>query len=178
MTQDLEGTEEWRNIKGYEGFYQVSSLGKVRSLDRQVRCGRGYKTVKGKSITPFSHKYGYPKVVLSKSDSKKNHYVHRLVAQAFIGEPPRGYVVNHINHICTDNRPKNLEYVSVRENTTHGYKRKNTGAFWSNAHGVWRSEIRIKGKSKYLGAFKSEADAALAYQEALKKYGLENKYAK
>lgn len=114
--QELE-SEEWRDIPGYEGSYQASSLGRVRSVDRYVEYvdGRVY-FYQGKILSPASAR-GYEHVVLSK---RTDATVHRLVMLAFAGEPPEGYEVNHRDGDRTNNRVTNLEYVTPSENSLHG----------------------------------------------------------
>lgn len=121
--------EEWEDVVGWEGFYQVSSQGRVRSLDRLItqksRWGLQSRTMKGKNLKIFSCTNGYLFVSLSRPGTKiKSYLVHRLVALSFLGEPPAGYEVCHINGIRTDNRAVNLRWGSRKSNhadkITHG----------------------------------------------------------
>ena len=102
--------EIWKDIPNYEGMYQVSNLGRVRSLwfgnERVLKLG-------------FSGRGGYHLVVLCKGGAKKNKSIHRLVMLAFVGESD--LQVNHKNGIKTDNRLENLEYCTASENTQHAY---------------------------------------------------------
>ena len=102
--------EEWRDIEGYEGLYQVSNLGNVRSLRT--------KAIMKTNIT----NWGYCQVCLRAHGERKNKAVHRLVAIAFIPNSESKDEVNHINGIKTDNRADNLEWVTRRENIRHAYK--------------------------------------------------------
>src|SRR6476619_6937137 len=99
------GEEIWRWIPGYKGLYEVSNRGRVRSYHRHRLSNPHYmqaqKTIKGYMKINLRH---------SVNRSSKHHFVHGLVAAAFIGERPEGYTVNHINGIKDDNRPENLEY--------------------------------------------------------------------
>lgn len=106
-------SEEWKDITGYEGLYQVSTLGNVRSYDKIVGC-RGGKTrlVKGKILAPARSGNGYVKVMLTKNKTRRNRNVHRLVAEAFIPNLDGFTDINHINEIKTDNRVSNLEWCS------------------------------------------------------------------
>lgn len=80
--------EIWKDIEGYEGFYQVSNLGRIKSLDRQVRNGvNGFRLQKGQIMSLTTRKTGHRTVVLRKDGVKKTFFVHRLVAQAFISNP-------------------------------------------------------------------------------------------
>lgn len=127
--------ENWKDISGYEGLYQVSDMGNVRSLDKVCPIGRyGFVTKKGMVLTPYmQHKY--QKVMLSTAgrSTKKNISVHRLVAEAFIPNPENKPEVNHKGGITTDNRATELEWVTRNENISHAVKMglfKNTGK-WS-----------------------------------------------
>lgn len=105
--------EIWVDIKGYEGRYQVSNLGRVRSLDRIILMRNGAKRLqKGQLIKPTKDQYGYLKVHLSKNDKKKMFRVHKLVAEHFI-EKPEGYedgiwFVNRKDKDLNNNRVDNL----------------------------------------------------------------------
>lgn len=120
--------EEWRDIAEYEGYYQVSNLGRVRSVDRVVIHQKGIgnrngmtRRIKGKLLSPKPAN-GYLRVILSKDGVIKNMLIHRLVAEAFI-EPIDGKeFVDHVNADRTDNRAENLRWVTSSENTRHSYE--------------------------------------------------------
>ena len=115
--------EEWRDIKGYEGLYQVSSEGRVKSL----KFGKE-KILKGY----LRKKDGYSQVTLRKNGKQKLCLIHRLVARAFIGECPEGYDIDHINTTRDDNRVENLRYCTRKENTNNplsSYNRKTSKSF-------------------------------------------------
>ena len=109
--EDLPG-EEWRDVEGYGGKYQVSNLARVRSL---------YKG-KTKLIKPDIIHTGYLRVTLYKDGKTKNHYVHVLVAKAFIPNPEGKRQVNHINGDKADNRVENLEWLTPSENIHHAFE--------------------------------------------------------
>lgn len=100
----------------------MNELGQVRSKDRMIVTidGKSYFR-KGKLLKPKKHKDGYLFVTLTKEKSKKNFYVHRLVAEAFIPNPENKPQVNHINGNKTDNTISNLEWVTNAENSRHAY---------------------------------------------------------
>lgn len=102
--------EEWASVYGYEGLYEVSNLGRVRSL--LYGGGVGASRV----LKPGVKKRGYKYVVLACNGVAKTHSVHCLVASAFLGEPAPGFEVNHINRDPRDNRIENLEYMTHLEN--------------------------------------------------------------
>lgn len=111
--------ELWKDIVGFEGLYEVSSLGRVRSLARMVACCNGYRKVTPKIKSTFINKKGYLRVQLFKDTKKKNVRVHRAVAMAFIPNPENKEEVNHKNFDKTDNSIQNLEWVTSDENLDH-----------------------------------------------------------
>lgn len=118
--------EEWRSAVGYEGFYEVSSLGNVRSLDRLVPAkvgnGRQYwgtRLHRGKELTPTGHRKHYLKIEASIENRQHTVLVHRMVADAFLGPRPEGCEVNHIDGNKHNNAAENLEYVTKAENMRH-----------------------------------------------------------
>lgn len=117
--------EEWRPIPGYEGYYEVSSNGRVRSLDRVRPVGNRHggtllRRDKGNVISPCANGNGYVYDSLQRgTGTRQNLYIHRLVAQAFLGNPIGKYDVDHINHDRADNRVENLRWVSHEENIRH-----------------------------------------------------------
>ena len=119
--------ETWRDIPGYEGLYQVSDKGRVRSLDRYIEYSNGKLVFyKGKIIKQNEDKHGRMLLRLSKNKNRKSYFVHSLVALAFIGERPKDYVVAHCDGNNKNNDLSNLRYDTVRENSIdmyrHGYK--------------------------------------------------------
>ena len=113
--------EEWRDIKGYEGFYQASNLGRVRSLDRIVVYKNGRTHLqKGRILCFGVQDKGYNNIQLYKNGVGKTKLVHRLVWETFNGEIPKGMQVNHINEVKTDNRLCNLNLLSCRDNNMWG----------------------------------------------------------
>ena len=101
--------EEWRDITGYEGYYQVSSKGNVRSLDRTLINSIGVESnVKGKEIYKSLVGAGYYQVSLYKDGKKLNKYVHQLVAHAFIPNPKNYSEINHIDYNKENNCVENL----------------------------------------------------------------------
>lgn len=122
-------TEEvWRDINGYEGYYQVSSEGRVKSLERTYIDKIGRKRyVKECILKPVIDRYGYLLVNLYAGGKQKMHKVHRLVCQAFHDNPENKLDVNHINENKTDNRACNLEWCTRKENCNHGTRNERLG---------------------------------------------------
>ncbi|MBR6538078.1 MAG: HNH endonuclease [Lachnospiraceae bacterium] len=113
-------TEEWRSVKGYEGFYEVSNLGNVRSLARRHRTFDGVKVINGvKGLSPTDNGNGYLIISLSKDGMRKKRYIHRLVAEAFINKPKGKKYVNHIDYNRKNNNVNNLEWCTQAENIEH-----------------------------------------------------------
>lgn len=114
--------ERFLPIPGYEGMYEISDLGKVRSIDRVVKARKGKDTYQrmsyGKIIQPFFTNYGYLSVKLNKDGQRTAHRINRLVLNAFVGPRP-DMASNHINAIPTDNRLCNLEWVTLKGNRMH-----------------------------------------------------------
>ena len=115
-----EVIEIWKDIKGFEGLYQVSNLGRVKSLERFRKGANGsLVTVKEKILKPLIDK-GYYQVCLFKQSTRKAYLVHRLVWSAFNGSIPEGLQVNHINEVKSDNRLSNLNLMTAKENSNWG----------------------------------------------------------
>ena len=156
--------EIWKDIKDYEGLYEVSNLGRVRNIltDHQLK--------------PSINTNGYYRVALSKDKKAKHIKVHRLVALNFIGEQetPERRFVNHIDLDKSNNTLMNLEWVTRMENQCHGFKNKKTSSKYSGVSywaGYWRARIMVDGKSIDLGTYKTEE---MAYN-VRKNYERDNK---
>jgi len=156
--------EIWKGIPNYDN-YEVSDLGRVRSLDRVGSDGR---RLKGKVLRVHNCFKGYRRVTIKVSTK----YVHQLVAMAFLGHVPNGHslVVDHIDNDKLNNKPSNLQITTPRHNTskdrvgTSNY----TGVSWAKTKNKWVSRIRINGRLIYLGYFINELEASKAYQKKLK----------
>lgn len=106
--------EFWKDIRGYEGIYQISNLGKIKSLHRDC--------TKGRILNPAKNNRGYLRLGLSGNGKVRYDSVHRLVAEAFIPNPKNLPEVNHIDGNKLNNRVENLEWVTKGENQVHAYK--------------------------------------------------------
>lgn len=113
--------EEWKDIQGYEGVYQVSNFGRVKSLERYRINNGGTKTlVKERILKPSTNNKGYSRVELSNKTARKPYLVHRLVAEAFIENPNNLPEVNHKDENKSNNRADNLEWITQKENLNYG----------------------------------------------------------
>lgn len=171
----IPSSEIWKDVPEFEGYYQVSNLGNVKSLSRTI-LGRGkHNTLLKERILKFSTSTnGYYQVILQKEGFKKIYKVHSLVAICFLNHTPDGthnVVIDHINEVKTDNRLENLRLIGHRENVSRSMKNNTStyvGVSWSKNAKKWISQITIEGKTKYLGLFDNEEDANKKYLETLK----------
>ena len=171
-------TEVWKGVPGYEGYYQVSDLGRVRSLDRVITYKRGARRLlKGKMLNPTMNN-GYKQVTLAMKGRHKAFKFSQLVAMAFLGHKPDGHrlVVDHINGNRSDDRVENLRIVTHRANVSTCFRTDNgtlrseyVGVYWNINSLKWYSHIYYNGINIHLGLFDNETDASNAYQEALSK---------
>lgn len=159
--------EIWVAVRDYEGLYEVSNLGRVKSLPKKGSGGHNGKILKQ---TPDG--VGYLMVALCGKGKPKTFRVHKLVYESFNGKTDL-----HIDHIAEgnkqDNRLCNLQAITCRENITKYHLTKNTsskytGVTWHKTDGKWVSNININGKLNRLGSFINEEEASEAYQNALK----------
>ena len=117
----MENIEIWKDVENYEGFYQVSNLGRVKSLERDVYNPNGIvHHLKEKILVPGLNNDGYANVNLYKNGKGKNIKVHRLVAEAFIPNPENKSQINHKNEVKIDNVVENLEWCEARYNNIYG----------------------------------------------------------
>ena len=166
--------EIWKDLPNYEGLYQASNLGNIKSLSKIVI--RGNVKQHKKEIILKQHKgvNGYFIVRLNNNKKGKTFKVSTLIAMAFLNHNPCGYklVVDHINNIKTDNRIENLQLLTNRENTSKDKKNCSsiyTGVSFDKKNNKWISSIKINNKSKHLGRFKTEIEASKAYMLELNK---------
>lgn len=113
--------ETWKDIPTYEGLYQISNTGKVKSISRWWDIGLGRRKLLKERILKHAFTTGYPSVALCDKRGQKTTLIHRLMANAFIPNPDNLPQVNHKNGIRHDNRLENLEWVTSQENIQHAY---------------------------------------------------------
>lgn len=123
--------ETWRQIRGYEGIYDISSLGRVKSLRRREHSDkRGYYVVQEKVLKPISNGKGYLGVILTKNGEHEHYYIHRLVAEAFIPNPKNYPQINHKNEDKSDNSCENLEWCTSLYNMNYGNTQERKAEFF------------------------------------------------
>ena len=166
------GFEVWKDVPGYEGQYQVSNLGHFKSLNYYNK-GK----IKILKKTPKGHKTSKQKkrfyVCLSKNKKQKKMGISQIVAMAFLKHKPNGFklVVDHIDNNCSNDRLYNLQVITNRQNCSKDRvgNSKYIGVYWNKKDKRWVSQISYGNKSKYLGSFKNEIEAAQAYKKELNK---------
>lgn len=113
--------EKFKPVQGYAGIYEISNLGRVKSLSRVVERKDGNTRVtEDRIILPFLTKCGYHQIVLCKDGVRKKHYIHRLVANAFIENPNKLPIINHKDENKLNNRVENLEWCTAYYNLRYG----------------------------------------------------------
>lgn len=133
--------EIWKDITGFEGLYQISNLGRVKSLQRVVSFGKGQRIIKEKIKIVSKHSMGYSVINLFKDSKCCPSLLHVLIARHFIPNPGNYPEVNHKNGIKTDNSISNLQWVTYSMNIKHAYdtglrvkKSPAAGKFGSDNH--------------------------------------------
>ena len=120
--------EIWKDIEGYEGFYQVSNLGRVRSLDHIAHSKNGVPQYRhGKILKQSTVRSGYKRVHISKDGNAEYRAVHRLVAFAFCEKPEGMDIVNHLDNDPSNNRADNLEWTDCKGNMQHATRQGRMG---------------------------------------------------
>ena len=120
---EKEQIEVWKDIEGYEGLYQVSNFGQVKSLPRTIIYKDGRKRIfPEKILKPSKNKNDYLIVKISKNDKQESFYIHQLVAQMFLKNPQNYSCVNHKDENKQNNHVDNLEFCSYSYNNSYGTK--------------------------------------------------------
>ena len=170
-------TEQFKSINGYEDFYEVSNLGRVKSLPRTIMRSNGRKQfIKERILRAGINSGGCPVVVLAKDKTQISHKVSHLVWDNFMEEQRDGWVlvVDHIDENPRNNHLSNLQLLTNRENVSKGHQYNGrelpTGVYYDRRSKRYYSQIYITGKKYCLGMFPTKGQASLAYQEALEIY--------
>lgn len=168
--------ENWRPVTGYEGLYEVSDNGKVRTLGRSRTDGVRLPI---KLLKPLLRKRdGYVVVTIYKDGKAKCAKVHRLVAEAFIGSPPPDFVPDHRDGDRANNNVSNLHYVSVSRNNREVHKARSAtgavGVFHTNQKSKppFRVYVTVDYRKKFLGYFDDIASASEARALFLRRLNL------
>ena len=141
-------TEEiWRPVVGFEGLYEVSSYGRVKSLKRPYENNGGIQWTKERILSPGKDKDGYLQVNLHCNGKQHQRKIHRLVAQAFLPNPDNLPMVNHKDEDKTNNRVDNLEWCTAKYNSTYGTVRERAAK---------TRHINVMLKKKYLEELKKK----------------------
>ena len=150
--------ETWKEVGGYSGLYEVSDLGRVRSLGRPCKAKNGSMQHKrARILTQEITVHGYCRVRLYDQEGKAKHFaVHRLVMAAFVGSSEQQ--VNHINEIKTDNRLINLEYVSRIENCNHGTRNERISEKANGSHS--KRVVQLSAEGSVIREYSSRTEAA------------------
>ena len=170
--------EIWKDIKGFENAYQVSTSGRIRTKTREINSGKcSIRILESMPLKPLKGNCKYYLVGLYKKSKIKRLLVHRLVYENFIGEVPRGKTIDHIDNDPLNNRLDNLQLLTNRDNVSKYYAgiKKSSRFIGVSKHkpsGRWMAYIRNNIKKVYLGCFGTETEAGLAYQKAKIKFGL------
>lgn len=165
--------EVWKDIPKYEGLYQVSNFGRVKSLKRIVLNNLIIdKTIKERILKHGVNRHGYNFVILSNCGKHKLMTIHKLVAMCFLNHliNSRIIVVDHKDNIRKNNNISNLQIVTNRLNCSKDRKNKTsqyTGVSWAKLNKKWIATIKINNNQIYLGLFDNEYDAHLEYQRKL-----------
>jgi len=154
--------EVFKAVKGYQGYYEISNLGRVRSVGRTIKKIYGYWYIKERILKQNTGKYGFKYVVLSKNNLKKKYSIHTLIAESFFGSAGVGGSAGRTEMAevgqskkIYNGKPMSSKYKGVSRHTTSK---------------KWCAYIRINGKLKYLGSFNDEKSAYKKYQNELKAY--------
>ena len=170
--------EEWKDIKGYEGKYQISSFGNVRSLYDVNQ----YKNTKRIKILKLGQRNGYSVINLCKNGKRKSFQIHRLVAEAFIPNEKNDEIVNHIDEDKKNNNVNNLEWCTQLKNVKHSlHQRINKSVNRVGSTGekyickrtrgnksYFELNVYMNGKKHYLGKFYNIQDAIKVREKFLK----------
>ena len=172
-------TEIWKEIPEYEGKYEVSNYGRVKSLSRIImKCGKHPSLSKELMLKQAVHDDGYLGVSLYGNNSKKSIKTHQLVAMAFLGHKRCSFriVVDHIDNNCLNNKLENLQLISHRENSIKDKKitsHKYSGVTFEKRWKKWVGRISLNKKTYNTAYFKDEEEAYLEYIGLRNKLGVD-----
>lgn len=154
--------EIWKDIEGYEGLYQISTMGRVKSLPRINLCVDKTYIRKGKVLKGSPDKDGYLCVHLSKGGAQRKFPIHRIVAKHFISNPQKYGQVNHKNEIVDDNRSENLEWCDCAYNIRYGTGIKRRAKLQTNRHGS-KKVLQFTMNGEFVREFPSTMEVVRVY---------------
>jgi len=167
--------EVWKDIVGYEKYYQVSSLGRIRSLTRTVNHCFGEQKKRGQILKKQIDRKGHEYIILQKKNKKNKSFLVRRLVMISFGENKNLPIANK-NSNKLDNRFSNLFYLTLRENYTKRFTegrtnadKKAIGAYFDKKNKSWKGRICIDGKNYHIGSFNTEEEASCAYKDVAKK---------
>lgn len=177
----LNPVEIWKDVVGYEGYYEVSSLGRVRN----TRSGE----IKSQNVQTSGK---YLQVSLWKLNREKRCLVHRLVAKAFIPNLSNKPQINHLDKNDQNNVVTNLEWVTCSENHKHAFANGREGSksrlgekisqtspyryvYWDVLRNAWKASMKIDGKTCNVGRYSTDLEAAIAADKFIEDHGLDRK---
>ena len=178
----LQLGEEIRSVQGYEGLYSITSHGRVWSHEKIRKFGNHYRIFRAKFLKRALNRYGYLYVIFCRDSKTKAQSIHRLVAQAFIPNPLNLPQVNHKDGNKKNNHVGNLEWCTNRMNINHAMVNKLRHKVLSKYYGVthckegkskaWRSKVEVNKKRINLGRYRTEIEAAKAYNDYVIEHNL------
>jgi hypothetical protein len=169
--------EVWKNIQKYEGYYQISNLGRLRSVDRVIKYKNGrLNKHKGREKNVKEYKTAYRIAILSKENKQKGFKISRLVAKHFIKNPNNYPCVNHIDGNKHNDRKENLEWCTYSYNNLHAFNNgliKHSGIrgiIWDKNRLKWYAYLSRNNKDYFIGRFLNKEEAIKAREKYLNNF--------
>lgn len=155
--------EYWKEIEGFEGLYDVSSLGRIRSHERICKAANGtFQKKRARILTQEITIHGYCRVRLYDGEGMPKHYsVHRLVANAFINKVESDKQINHKNEIKTDNRVENLEICTAKQNCNYGTRNERLSARLTDNSKICKPVVQCSKDGRFIKRFESIKAASI-----------------
>jgi hypothetical protein len=165
--------EHWLSIAGWDGLYEVSNHGHIKSLERKITAGSRTYVIHERILSPRRDKDGYMMVDLQNAGKVITHKVHRIVAMTFLQNPCNKPQVNHKDGNRANNTVQNLEWVTDSENKIHSHTKLQTsrgksglyGVNWRSDRGKWRAYTTLGGY-RHIGLFNDKEEARKAAEKA------------